>query len=151
MARRRKIPIETQRQVRRQADYLCEYCHTSEQWQYVRFTVDHVIPITQGGSDALDNLALACFHCNRRKADRLTASDPESGEEVPLFNPRQHAWSDHFTWSADGLFVSGLTPIGRATVEVLELNRDRVIHIRAADVVVGRHPPSGDPIQQVEQ
>lgn len=150
MPPRRKIPTEIQDQVRRRARYLCEYCHTAEQWQYVSFTVDHVIPLIQGGSDDLDNLALACFHCNRRKSDRLTALDPESKEEVPLFNPRQHVWSEHFTWSADGRFIIGLTSIGRATIKALELNRERAIRIRAADVVVGRHPPAGDPIQQVD-
>ncbi|HLO84032.1 MAG TPA: HNH endonuclease [Nostocaceae cyanobacterium] len=36
----------------------------------------------------LDNLALACFHCNRQKSDKITAIDPESGLEFPLFNPR---------------------------------------------------------------
>ncbi len=75
MAPRRRIPVEIQEQVRQRAGYLCEYCHTAEQWQYVRFTVDHVIPLKQGGSDAFDNLALACFHCNRRKAAKSTAVD----------------------------------------------------------------------------
>ena len=34
----------------------------------------------------------------------------------------------------------GLTPFGRAKVEALELNRERAIRIRAADLTVGRHP-----------
>lgn len=147
MSQRRRIPPETQRLVRQRANERCEYCHTSERWQYVRFTVDHIVPLAQGGSDTPDNLALACFHCNRRKSDRLTALDPDSGEEVSLFNPRQDDWREHFTWSADGLLVIGLTPVGRATVEALALNRERVINIRAADRMVGRHPPPGDPVQ----
>lgn len=147
MSQRRKISPEIQRLVRQRANRLCEYCHTSEQWQYVRFTVDHVIPLAQGSSDDLDNLALACFHCNRKKADKLTALDPDSGEEVPLFNPRRDVWSEHFIWSSDRLFIVGLTPTGRASVDALELNRERVINIRAADRTVGRHPPSGDPVQ----
>jgi len=109
--------------------------------------VDHLVPLAQGGSDTPDNLALACFHCNRRKSARLTALDPDSGERVPLFNPRREDWSEHFVWSSDGLFIIGLTPIGRATVEALALNRERVINIRAADCMVGRHPPPGDAVQ----
>jgi hypothetical protein len=109
--------------------------------------VDHVIPLSQGGANVLDNLALACFHCNRKKADKITAVDPDSQEEVPLFNPRREVWSEHFIWSADGLLIIGLTPIGRATVAVLALNRARAVNIRAADRAVGRHPPPGDPIQ----
>lgn len=56
----------------------------SEQWQYVAFTIEHIIPIAKNGADTLDNLALACFHCNRKKSDRTTAIDPQSGAEVPL-------------------------------------------------------------------
>jgi hypothetical protein len=64
-----------------------------------------------------------------------------------LFNPKQDSWSEHFIWSADGLSIVGLTPIGRATVTALVLNRDRVINIRAADKAIKRHPPAGDLIQ----
>lgn len=151
MSWRRKISPEFQRLVRQRANHLCEYCHTSERWQYVRFTIDHVIPLARGGSDTPDNLALACFHCNRRKADKLTALDPDSEEEVALFNPRRDAWSEHFIWSSDGLFIVGLTPTGRATVEALELNRERAVNIRAVDRMVGRHPPPGDPVQKVRE
>jgi hypothetical protein len=150
VARRRKIPAAIQNLVRQRAEGRCEYCHTSERWQYIPFTVDHVIPLIRGGADHPDNLALACFHCNRRKADRLTVVDPKLGE-VPLFNPRQDHWREHFIWSADGLLVLGLTPIGRAMVEALSLNRERIISIRAADRAVGRHPPPGDPVQETER
>lgn len=96
----------------------------------------------------MENLALACFHCNRRKSDNLIGIDPRSGIKVPLFNPRCDRWGDRFIWSVDGLLIIGLTATGRATVEELVLNRERVIHIRAADKEIGRHPPKGDPIQQ---
>jgi hypothetical protein len=145
--RRRKISVQLQEQVRKRAHLLCEYCHTSEKWQYVRFTVDHIVPVTRGGTDTQENLALACFHCNRRKGQTVTALDPDSCEDVSLFQPRQHLWREHFIWSTDRLYLIGLTPIGRATVEALELNRERVIRVRAADVAVGRHPPIGDPVQ----
>ncbi|MEQ9358017.1 HNH endonuclease [Coleofasciculus chthonoplastes] len=147
MPARRPISETIQYQVRQRANLLCEYCHASEQWQYVTFTIEHIIPLAKNGADTLDNLALACFHCNRKKSDRMTAIDPQSEAEVPLFNPRQDNWSNHFIWSADGLFIIGLTPVGRTTVTALALNRERVINIRAADKAVGRHPLPGDPIQ----
>jgi hypothetical protein len=114
----------------------------------VRFTVDHVVPLARNGADSLDNLALACFHCNRRKSDNLRGIDPQSETEVSLFNPRRDRWCNHFIWSTDGLLIIGLTATGRVTVEVLAMNRERVINIRAADREVGRHPPKDDPIQQ---
>ena len=146
MLERRKIPPRIQHLVRRRAGQICEYCHTSEQWQYVRFTIDHVIPLSQGGSDDAENLALACFHCNRRKAGRVAAVDPATGETVALFNPRRQSWPEHFAWSADGLRIVGVTPEGRTTAEALAMNRERILSIRAADRVIGRHPPAGDPM-----
>lgn len=147
---RRKISTTIQTQVRQRADFLCEYCHTNERWQYVPFTLDHIIPVAAGGTDTVDNLALACFHCNRRKATKQTALDPETGEVVSLFNPRQDKWTAHFKWSSNGLYILPQTSTGRATVAFLSLNRERIIHIRAADVEIGRHPPSGDPIEPLE-
>lgn len=146
----RKIPAVVQEQVRKRASFLCEYCHTNEQWQYVNFTIDHVIPLADGGMDRVDNLALAYFHCNRRKSTKRAALDFESGEIVPLFNPRQEVWADHFMWSSDGLQILAQTATGRATIAQLALNRDRVIYIRAADIEIGRHPPANDPIELKE-
>lgn len=143
----RYISESTQNQVRQRAKLLCEYCHASEQWQYVSFTVDHVIPLTKGGANSIDNLALACFHCNRQKSDKLKAFDEQSLSEVPLFNPRTDSWQEHFIWSTDTLLIIGLTPTGRATVVALAFNRARIINIRAADREIGRHPPPDDPIQ----
>ena len=142
-----KIPADIQEQVRLRAGFLCEYCHTAERWQYVLFQMEHVLPQAAGGTDRLENLALACFHCNRRKSDKQTAPDPQTREEVPLFNPRQQQWSEHFIWSSDGLQIIPLTAVGRATEQLLRLNRERTLQIRAQDIVVKRHPPEGDPIQ----
>lgn len=140
----------TKRDIRQRAGYLCEYCHTSEQWQSVPFTIDHILPVSLGGSNDLENLALACFTCNRQKSNQIEALDPHSGKTVPIFNPRQEQWSEHFVWSADKLYIVGRTSIGRATVNALILNRDRIVIIRSADLVVNRHPPKDDPVQSPE-
>ncbi len=147
MADRRPIAEEVQKLVRKRAKYLCEYCHASEKWQYVSFTIDHVIPLSEQGTNTFDNLALACFHCNRRKSNKITGINPESNQFVSLFNPRKQRWNDHFIWSSDGLLIIGLTSIGKATVNTLILNRERVINIRASDKQIGRHPPDDDLIQ----
>ena len=108
------------------------------------------MPVSEGGTDDVDNLALACFHCNRRKANLTHAIDPGTGSEVPLFNPRMDVWQKHFIWSTDGLTIIGLTPTGRATIYHLNMNRERVVNIRLADKEIGRHPPSEDPIEKVK-
>ena len=147
MSANRYITEATQNQVRQRAKLLCEYCHASEQWQYVSFTVDHVVPLTKGGANSIDNLALACFHCNRQKSDKIVAFDEQSLSEVPLFNPRTDRWQEHFIWSTDTLLIIGLTSTGLATVVALAFNRTRIINIRAADREIRRHPPPNDPIQ----
>ncbi len=137
----RKIADAVREAVRERANFLCEYCHTNERWQYVRFTVDHIIP---NAEDSPENLALACFHCNRRKSDKTAATDPETGALVEIFNPRRQVWREHFAWSSDGLRIVPKTPVGRATNSLLELNRERILFIRQADVAVNRHPPTED-------
>ena len=81
MAKRRRLAPEVREAVR--ASYRCEYCHASEQWQYVEFTMEHLIPIAVDGPSSLENLALACFACNRRKWDRRTGIDPDARVEYP--------------------------------------------------------------------
>lgn len=143
---RLKIHSSLQEAVRQRANFLCEYCHASEKWQYVAFTIEHVVPISLGGNDRFENLALCCFACNRRKSNQIEGLDLQTNKIVQLFNPRIHKWHEQFIWSNDRLSIIGLTPIGRATVNSLELNRDRVVDIRKADLLIERHPPENDPI-----
>ena len=144
MARRPKLSPELRAAVRERAAGLCEYCHASEAWQYVEFTIDHIVPIAAKGASEFSNLALVCFACNRRKWDRRAGTDPETASAHRLFDPRADQWNEHFAWAANGLEIVGMSPVGRTTVEALELNRERLKQIRAADLVVGRHPPPGD-------
>jgi hypothetical protein len=62
-------------------------------------------------------------------------------DHVPLFNPRQHSWAEHFVWSEDGTQIIGLTAIGRATVATLKMNNPVSIRARKLWASVGWHPP----------
>jgi hypothetical protein len=109
----------------------CEYCHAPEIISNVAFEVDHTTPLSKGGSDELVNLALACRICNLRKSDHIDAVDSLTQTVVPLFNPRQHQWSDHFEKSSRSPYqINGKTPIGRATVSRLELNSSLQLQAR---------------------
>jgi 5-methylcytosine-specific restriction endonuclease McrA len=50
--------------------------------------VDHVIAEKHRGQMALDDLALSCTVCHRRKGSDIDSVDPETGNPVPLFSPR---------------------------------------------------------------
>jgi hypothetical protein len=113
------------------------------------FTIDHILPQSLQGSDNLDNLALACRRCNERHYNFTTGIDPKTQEETPLFNPRKNQWSKHFIWSKDGLKIIGLTPIGRATCQRLDLNDDFhnnqfIQNSRRFWIQLGIHPPKDD-------
>lgn len=117
----------------------CEYCQLSQLGQEAAFHIDHVVPRAAGGPTAADNLALACVSCSLRKWAKQTAANPDTGEEVPLFNPRTQTWNEHFRW--DGGRVVPLTPTGRATVTALAMNRPLIVAIRQEETIRGRHPP----------
>jgi hypothetical protein len=63
-------------------------------------------------------------------------------EVVYIFNPRQQRWNTHFVWNA--VEAIGLTAIGPATVQALDLNRSTMLAIRAEEELQGRHPPPED-------
>lgn len=48
----------------------CEYCHYPEHFSPSAFEVEHIVPISAGGLTEINNLALACSHCNAHKAAR---------------------------------------------------------------------------------
>jgi hypothetical protein len=60
------LSADARREVARRAGHSCSYCRSREAVVGASFTVDHIIPQALGGSDALDNLCLACWDCNRR-------------------------------------------------------------------------------------
>jgi 5-methylcytosine-specific restriction endonuclease McrA len=86
-------------EVIRRAGGRCEYCRLSQETQVATFPVDHVLPVTEGGETVLANLALSCPRCNAGKWKRTTAEDTVSGATVPLFDPRNQLWGEHFRWS----------------------------------------------------
>ena len=142
----------TRNLVRSRASFFCEYCHSAEESSSTLFTIDHILPRSIGGSDEIENLALACHRCNNNRYNFITGTDPETEQEVTLFNPRQLQWFDHFIWSVDGLEIIGITPTGRGTCDRLDLN-DRyhneraIIKARRLWISAGWHPPKRDPRQ----
>lgn len=128
-------------EIRKQFKNLCAYCHTAEALTVVTFEFEHIMPLAAGGPTTFDNLCLACPSCNRHKATRQQAPDPETGELVPLFHPQKDDWAKHFVWDEEGVNLQALTPTGRATIEALHINREQVLRVRRLWVKLGEHPP----------
>lgn len=128
-------------QILAQAGGRCAYCRSAEALLGVTFEIDHIVPLSVGGETSVDNLCLSCPTCNRHKAARQTALDPLSGVHAPLFHPPTQTWDDHFAWSDDGTMLIGLTPAGRATIELLRMNRPVLVQMRRYWVAQNLHPP----------
>jgi hypothetical protein len=77
------------------------------------------LSLRHASADDRQNLVYACMVCNRYK-DSNIASVGLSGELVPLFNPRQDQWRDHYR--LNGPVVEPLGLIGDLTTQVLRLN-----------------------------
>jgi hypothetical protein len=115
-----------------------EYCLIHQEDAAALHQVDHIVAIKHGGATDLQNLALSCFICNRRKASDIGAADPFTHVLVRLFNPRTQDWLDHFR--IDGAQIIGQSPEGRATVAFLQLNSPPRLFERAHLIQVGRFP-----------
>lgn len=130
------VPVFLRKLVIKRAGNRCEYCRLSQKGQEATFHIDHVIPVASGGETTALNLALGCVSCSLRKGARQHHTDTKTGSREKVFNPRVDHWSDHFEWN--DLRIKGKTPIGRATVEMLNLNRKLILVIRREELLAGR-------------
>lgn len=125
------IGSQTRTKVRERAQNACEYCRLhQDDSPLAALHVEHIIPKIHGGTDELDNLALACIDCNLHKGTNLTGIDPQTNEITQLFHPRRQEWNEHFEWQ--GVYLVGRTPAGRTTIRVLKMNSEDQIALRSS-------------------
>ncbi|MEI8022109.1 MAG: HNH endonuclease [Schlesneria sp.] len=136
------ISVVLRRRIRERSHGLCEYCLLSEQDCFFTHEPDHIIAEKHGGETTSENLALACFDCNRFKGTDIASRDPKTKRLVPLFNPRIDVWDEHFK-TRDGLILP-LTPIGRATERLLKLNIPARVEVRTTLARCGCYPRTQD-------
>ncbi len=107
----------------------CEYCRLPQRLDILPFQLDHVIAPKHHGPTSAENLSLSYYNDNAYKGPNIAGIDPVTGALTRLFNPRRDDWKEHFAW--DGLDLIGRTPIGRTTIDVLNINLpERVEHRR---------------------
>lgn len=104
------------------AGHRCEYCRAPEAIFNFPFEVEHIIPLSLGGLNDPDNLALACRSCNLFKSVNIDFADPLTGESLRLFHPRRDLFYEHFAWQLQSGQLLALTPVGRATIACLRIN-----------------------------
>lgn len=119
------VPANIRERVRQYARRACEFCGVTETDSGGQLTIDHYQPKAKGGSDDFENLLYCCARCNQYKMDYW----PESSDELPLWNPRKDAFSEHFLELDNGR-LHPLTPIGALTLVRLRLNRSPLVAYR---------------------
>lgn len=131
------IPVALRRLVEERARRHCAFCLLPAELAFLQaHEVDHVIAEKHGGETVEGNLAFSCWRCNRHKGTDLTSFDPQTGALTLLFNPRSQSWSAHFALRE--LVLEGLTPEGRTTVRLLQLNTPERMAERQRLLALGR-------------
>jgi hypothetical protein len=133
-----RVSPEIRDLVAHRAQFCCEYCKSPQRFSSIAYEVDHIIARKHQGSDALENLALACLSCNRHKGSDLTTFDPLTGQLTCLFHPRQQRWGDHF--ELQGSLLVGQSDVGRSTVQLLQLNSSMRVQERSLLIARGLFP-----------
>ncbi|MGH7178524.1 MAG: HNH endonuclease, partial [Tepidisphaeraceae bacterium] len=118
-------------EVRQRAGNRCEYCRIPQSAEIVPYQIDHIVAQKHDGPTTSDNLALACLQCNSHKGPNIAGIDPQSRALTRLYHPRLDRWEDHFAMESTGR-LSPLTPIGRVTIAVLDMNDSDAISLRAS-------------------
>lgn len=101
--------------------------------------IDHIVSERHGGLTREDNLAYACFYCNRNKGSDVASLEPGTGRLVRLFNPRLDHWTEHFELM-EGVVINPRSALGEATVRLLGLNQEDRLIEREALRQAGRYP-----------
>jgi hypothetical protein len=132
------IPTDLRALVLARARESCEYCLVHADYAVLVHEIDHVIAEKHGGITEAENLAYACAQCNRFKGSDIATLDQHTGKVEPLFNPRRQRWQEHFR--LDGPVIVPLTPTGRATERLLQLNQIDRILLRKELLSAHRYP-----------
>ena len=96
------------RLVQERAGYCCEYCQIPADVTFYAHEVDHVIALKHGGETIAENLAYACWRCNRYKGTDLGSFDPQTNQFSFLYRSSV-SLGDRKRWNPD---TARVFPIG---------------------------------------
>ena len=133
-----RVSAALKHEVIERAGQWCEYCRISQSRYFYSFHIEHIIAIKHAGATELFNLCLSCPDCNAHKGTDIASIDYVTGSLTPLFNPRIHQCEEHFQLNT--ALIEPLTPIGRVTEFLLQLNDFARLEYRTGLLMLGRYP-----------
>lgn len=80
MSKRRKFSDYEKKSVYAKCNGTCAICGNPV--KYKKMTIDHIVPLSKGGTNGMDNLQLACKRCNLMKADFTAEEFVEKIHEI---------------------------------------------------------------------
>lgn len=88
--RRRKVVNFSRKAIFYRDHNTCAYCN--EVYPDKELTLDHVIPVCQGGPKNFSNIVSACFDCNLKKGGKT----PEQARMPLHYKPHEPRWNPSF-------------------------------------------------------
>jgi hypothetical protein len=134
------IPVQLKQEVIKRSGNCCEYCGLHQTFSGFSFHIEHIISEKHDGATTTNNLCLSCPHCNAFKGTDIASNDPLTGNLARLFNPRTQVWNEHFKLNSQTAEIEALTPEGRVTVFLLQLNHAARIPARVILIRKKRYP-----------
>jgi 5-methylcytosine-specific restriction endonuclease McrA len=97
--RRALMTSKLRNSIKARDNHTCQYCSVSLAAEpHLLLEVDHVIPLSKGGSSTADNLQTLCWRCNRTKSNKVASARPvpavKATKAQPLAQPGQRRVAD---------------------------------------------------------
>lgn len=107
MAERKPISKKMRFEVFKRDKFTCQYC--GAQAPEVVLEVDHIVPISQGGTNDIMNLVTSCFDCNRGKGKKVLSDDStvkKAKRQADMMQERKEQVEMIAEWQQEMLHVS---------------------------------------------
>ena len=82
--KRKHIPSKLRFKVLKRDNFTCQYCGKNA--REVKLHIDHIIPVSKGGSTKLSNLITSCIECNLGKSNTIEVVPLETTNPIEYYN-----------------------------------------------------------------
>jgi len=94
MVVRKSISKRVRFEVFKRDNFTCQYC--SAKPPLVPLEIDHIVPVSKGGGNSIDNLLTACFDCNRGKSNIELDNIPQAlADKVEMVKLAQEQYKQY--------------------------------------------------------